>query len=207
VTAEPKEVVRRGYEAIGARYAEWAGTVASPLDRYLDDLDSRLSAGTEILDLGCGAGGPAARLARRHRLTCVDQSEVQLELAKSAVPHAAFLHSDMTALDLPAGSIGAVLALYSILHVPGEEQPALVRRIAGWLRPGGLFLATLGLHENPGFVDADWLGAPMFSSSLGAAAYLALVADAGLELVTANVETQDEHGATVAFLWVLARKL
>ncbi len=81
-----------------------------------------------------------------------------------------------------------------------------MRRIAGWLRPGGLFLATLGLSASPGFVDDDWLGAPMFSSSLGAAAYLELIAGVGLELVTANVETQDEHGATVAFLWVLARK-
>ena len=46
----------------------------------------------------------------------------------------------------------------------------------------------------------------MYSSSLGAPAYLDLIAATGLELLAANVETQDEHAVTVGFLWVLARR-
>jgi hypothetical protein len=46
----------------------------------------------------------------------------------------------------------------------------------------------------------------MYSSSLGAGAYLELVAEAGLEVLAANAEPQEEHGRVVAFLWVLARR-
>jgi cyclopropane fatty-acyl-phospholipid synthase-like methyltransferase len=70
----------------------------------------------------------------------------------------------MTALRLPAGSVGAVTAFYSVGHVPEQEHAALFGRIAAWLRPGGLFLAGLACGDTDG-VDGDWLGAPMFFSS------------------------------------------
>src|SRR5207248_7752417 len=116
---------------------------------------------------GCGPGVPAARLARRHRLTCVDGSAAQLELARAAVPVAAFVHADMTALELSPASFDAAIALFSIPHVPRDEQLPLLRQIRGWLRPGGLFLATLAVSETAGVLDPDWLGVPMYASSLG----------------------------------------
>jgi SAM-dependent methyltransferase len=122
------------------------------------------------------------------------------------VPEATFVHADMTQLELPAAAFDAVVALFSILHVPRDEQPELVERIAGWLRPGGLFLATLGVFEHPGVVDPDWLGAAMYSSSLGQERYLELLPELGLEPEYAAIEPQLEHGQNVAFLWVLARR-
>ena len=203
---EAQDIVRDGYDSIGPGYRDWAATFESRAPRYLAELDSRVSDGARVLDLGCGPGVPAARLARRHRLTCVDLSEAQLELAREAVPAATFLHADMAALDLPPASFDAVVALFSILHLAGRDQPPLLKRIAGWLAPGGIFLATLGVRENTGVLDLDWLGAPMYSSSLGTARYLELLGEVGLEVLEANEETQDEHGLSVAFLWVLARK-
>jgi ubiquinone/menaquinone biosynthesis C-methylase UbiE len=206
VNEEARALVRRGYDAIGARYRDWAATVASPVDRYLDRLDAALPDGAQVLDLGCGAGVPAARLARRHRLTCVDGSAAQLELARAAVPLAAFVHADMTALELPPASFDAAIALFSIPHVPRDEQPALLRQITGWLRAGGLFLATLGVSETAGVLDPDWLGVPMYASSLGQERYLELLPEVGLEPEYAAIEPQLEHGRTVGFLWVLARR-
>jgi SAM-dependent methyltransferase len=206
VSDEARALVRRGYDAIGERYREWAATVESPTAPYLDRLDAELADGAAILDLGCGPGAPAARLARRHRLTCVDASAAQLELARRHVPKATFVHADMTELDLPPASFDAVVALFSLLHVPRDEQPAVLERIAGWLRPGGLFLATLGVAEHAGVVDPDWLGAPMYSSSLGQERYLELLPELGLVPEYAAIEPQVEHGLTVAFLWVLARR-
>jgi SAM-dependent methyltransferase len=203
---EAQDIVRRGYDAIGERYREWARTFVSPAGRYLAELEARLPDDARVLDLGCGPGIPAAELGVRHRLTCVDLSEVQLELARQAAPGATFLHADMAELDLPPASFDAVVALFSILHLAGRDQPPLLERIGRWLAPNGLFLASLGVRENTGVLDLDWLGAPMYSSSLGTERYLELLAAARLEVLEANVETQIEHGPTVAFLWVLARK-
>jgi len=66
----------------------------------------------------------------------------QLVLAREHAPGATLIHASMTEIDFPPESFDVVVALYSIIHVPREEQPALVRRIREWLRPGDLSLAT-----------------------------------------------------------------
>jgi SAM-dependent methyltransferase len=112
----------------------------------------------------------------------------------------------MTALDLPRGHFAAVIAFYAILHVPRDEHQALLANIAGWLRPGGLFVATLSIGDDPGTVETDWLGVPMFFSGHDATTGKRLVADAGLEILNAEEMTEDEDGSPVTFLWVLAQK-
>ena len=206
MSGDAHELVRRGYDAIGARYRDWAATVESPVDRYLDRLDGALAPGSQVLDLGCGPGVPASRLARRHRLTCVDASAAQLELARAALPVAEFVHADMATVELEPASFDAAVALFSIQHLPREEHRVVLERVAGWLRPGGRFLATLGVAEHPGVLDPDWLGVPMYASSLGHERYLELLPELGLEPEYAAIEPQAEHGVTVAFLWVLARR-
>src|SRR5205085_11596163 len=85
----PEEVVRRGYDAIADRYAEWAASFESPAMRWVDALLERLPEGSEVLELGCGGGDPATRaLAARHRVLGVDISEQQLERARRLVPQA-----------------------------------------------------------------------------------------------------------------------
>jgi SAM-dependent methyltransferase len=204
---DPKEIVARGYDAIALRYAEWAGSVRSPTLEWLRDLDSRLRQGSDVLDLGCGRGVPATReLARRHRVTGVDLSAVQIELARHHVPEASFVHGDAVELDVAPASIDAVVALYLFGHIPLDEQPELIARCGSWLRPGGLFLATVGAGEAGEKVDSDWLGVPMFFASLESDRYLSLLRDAGLEPVRDEVVTQHEPGhGDVPFRWLLAQ--
>src|SRR5438477_12855121 len=145
VARDPKEIVARGYDAIALRYAEWAGRVASPMLGWLRDLDARLPDGADVLELGCGRGVPGTReLARRHRVTGVDISAVQIELARHHVPEASFVHSDALELDVAPGSLDAVVALYFFGHVPADEQRDLLHRVAAWPKEGGLLLATFG---------------------------------------------------------------
>jgi SAM-dependent methyltransferase len=207
VAREPKEIVARGYDAIALRYAEWAGKVESPVMGWVRDLDAKLDDGADVLELGCGRGVPATReLARRHRVTGVDISAVQIELARHHVPEASFIQGDATELEVAPASVDAVVALFVFGHVPVDEQPGLIARIGLWLRDGGLFLGTFGAGEAGEEVDADWLGAPMFFASLGGEAYLRLLRDAGLEPVRDEVLVQHEpeHG-DVSFRWILAR--
>jgi len=207
VAREPKEIVARGYDAIALRYAEWAGQVDSPVMGWVRDLDARLEDRADVLELGCGRGVPATRaLARRHRVTGVDISAVQIELARHHVPEASFIHGDAMELEIAPASVDAVVALFVFGHVPVLEQPGLIARIGLWLRYGGFFLGTFGAGEAGEEVDADWLGAPMFFASLGAEAYLPRLCDAGLEPVRDEVIVQHEpeHG-DVSFRWILAR--
>jgi SAM-dependent methyltransferase len=207
VARNPKEIVARGYDAIALRYAEWAGQIDSPALEWLRDLDARLPDGADVLELGCGRGVPGTReLARRHQVTGVDISAVQIELARHHVPEASFVHADALELEIAAGSLGAVVALSFFGHVPVDEQRELIGRIAHWLDDGGLLLANFGAGEPGEEVDDDWLGAPMFFASLGGESYPPLLREAGLEPLRDEVVVQREPGhGDVAFRWVLAR--
>ena len=207
VARAPKEIVARGYDAIALRYAEWAGKVASPVMDWVRDLDARLDDGADVLELGCGRGVPVTReLARRHRVTGVDISAVQIELARHHVPEAGFVHGDALELEVAPASFDAVAALFVFGHVPIEEQSGLIARIGRWLREGGFFLGTFAVGDAGEEISVDWLGAPMFFASLGGEAYPPLLRDAGLEPVRDEVVVQHEPGhGEISFRWILAR--
>ncbi len=202
-------MVERGYDHIAERFAEWASGIRSDERAHgVSVLLERLPVGAQVLELGCGAGIPTTQqLAQRFAVTGVDISARQLELARQNVPNARFIHADMTQLEFPEGTFDAVAALYSIIHVPRAEHPKLIRAIARWLRPGGLFLAALGARATEAGVEDDWLGAPMYWSHFDSATNLLLIEQAGLRIVRAREETLDEDGVPVTFLWVMAEKL
>jgi len=109
---------------------------------------------------------------------------VQVERAKRLVPKATFIRGDMAAVNFRPASFIAVVAFYAIIHVPLPEQPALFRRIAGWLRPGGVFMGIVGKTPWTG-VEEDWLGVKggtMYWSHEGEDAYLRWLAEAGLSV-------------------------
>jgi SAM-dependent methyltransferase len=204
---DPKQIVRSGYDRIAQRISEWE-VPGVPRRRLVTQLLDLLPAsGADVLELGCGEGLPVARmLAERHSYTGVDISAVQVERARRNVPAARFVEADYTRLELPPESFDAVVAILTITHVPREEHAGLLRAIFGWLRPGGYFLASFGVGDEPGDVDGDWLGAPMFFSHFDAETNRALLRDAGFELLVDEVVAQDEGEHGIArFLWVLAQ--
>jgi SAM-dependent methyltransferase len=159
-----RDIVRRGYDAISYAYRTDAGETDRDPTVLLGPLLERLPVGARVLDLGCGCGVPFTRLlAERFHVTGVDLSPVQLDRACRLVSGAAFVCADMTAVAFPAGAFDGVAALYSLIHVPLEEQPALLARIRGWLAPGGVLAAVVGKGAWTGTED-DWLGAPMYWS-------------------------------------------
>ena len=207
MSGDEKEIVRVGYDAIAERYLAWSEDVVNdPRARFTDELVRRLPDGARVLDLGCGAGIPSTRLlAERFEVVGVDASEVQLQLARTNVPKATFVHGDFSDVAFPDESFDGITAFYSISHVPRDEHARLFGRVAGWLKPGGLFLATLGADESAGWTG-EWLGVPMFFSSHDADENRRLLRGAGLSLVLDEVVSVREPEREVAFLWVLARK-
>lgn len=205
---DPKSIVADGYDTIADRYADWSAGFESPVLRWVGALLELLEDGSQILELGCGGGGPATQaLAGRHRVTGVDLSSVQLERARRAVPNARFVRGDAATIELAPASFDGVVSLFMFGHVPRGEQAELLKRIAGWLRLGGHVLLTLGVGETLDEVEDDWLGAPMFFASFDADTNRAMLDAAGLEVVRDRIVPIDEPGhGPVSFQWVLARK-
>lgn len=194
VVDDPKGIVRRGYDLVSRAYrADDAGD--GEYGPWMDLLESRVREGGAVLDLGCGCGVPVARrLAQRYAVTGVDLSPVQVERARGLVPNATFICADMSSIVFPEASFDAIVCLYALIHLPVAEQPALIRAVHRWLRPGGLFLATVG-HQAWTGLEKDWLGVKggdMWWSHADAATYRRWLADVGL---TIEQETFVPEGA------------
>ena len=102
----------------------------------------------------------------------------------------------MTALDLPAASLDAVVA-FVLADARARGRPAgPPRAIHRWLRPGGVLVATMGAQDAPDDVEDDWLGAPMFFSHYGAKQNRALVRAAGFEIEMASSRRSPRTGTT-----------
>lgn len=206
---DPKHIVANGYDVVASRYTELA--VHEPhqvRQHYVRMLIEALPKGASLLELGCGSGVPATKaLAEHFQVTGVDISAHQIERARANVPGAVFLCEDMAALDFPPGIFDAVTAFYSIIHLPRAEHSIVFRNIAAWLKPGGLFIASMGVTSLNEYVDSDWLGAPMYWSHFDSATSQALVSGAGLEVAEANeITTDSPDGGTETSLWIVARK-
>ncbi len=193
---EPVDIVRSGYDAASYLYRadadfpdEYRSWVAALLER--------LSAGSRVLDLGCGCGIPVARMVSEagHQVTGVDLSDAQIERARHLVPAATFIRAEMTALDLPAGSFDAVVCLYSIIHVPVERQLGLLTRVGTWLVPGGTLVLTAGWEAWTGSEEC-WLGgsASMWWSHADVDTYRAWLAQAGLHVQTLDHVPEGDSG-------------
>lgn len=96
-----------------------------------------------VLDVGCGAGTLARRLAATvPHVEGIDRSAEMIGAARSAAPsHVSLRVADALTVDLPAASYDAVLSVAVLHHLPLDEA---LPRMAGWLRPGGV-LAALAL--------------------------------------------------------------
>jgi 2-polyprenyl-3-methyl-5-hydroxy-6-metoxy-1,4-benzoquinol methylase len=205
-----RALVERGYDRVAERYLATKDPQDPLALSALQEMSRDLPPGGAVLDLGCGAGVPATLwLARRgFAVTGVDFSGRQLDLARKLVPSAAFRKADMTDLELDPGAFDAVVAFHSIIHVPREEHPALLQKIHRWLKPGGLFLATLTVTDYDG-EDGDWegWGAAMRWSHYDAGTNATMLREAGFGLLHAEPRTGGGTGAEEeTWLWVLARR-
>jgi SAM-dependent methyltransferase len=164
MTRDPKHVVKQGYDRIAERHAQWAaGVRTEERERYLSAFCTSVPEGARVLELGCGASSRVTRqLASRFRLVAVDISARSVEKAQQEIPQAEFLIADMTEVDFPPATFAGVAAFYSIIHVPRKGHGSLLTRIGHWLRPGGVFVGSLGVSDAAEAYDEDWLGTRMF---------------------------------------------
>jgi hypothetical protein len=110
----------------------------------------------------------------------------------------------MTKVEFVPDRFSAVIAFYSIIHVPVEEQPELFGKIRGWLQPGGYFMATVG-HTAWTGTQRDWLvpGATMFWSHTDVATYHQWLQASGFSVLWSRFIPEGDGGHTL----ILARSM
>ncbi|MFR0357845.1 class I SAM-dependent methyltransferase [Streptomyces sediminimaris] len=137
---------RVSYDAIAKPYSEqFADHLGDqPLDLALVTAFAELvrTRGTApVADVGSGPGYVTARLdALGVPAFGVDVSPAMVALARQAHPGLRFHVGSMTSLDLPDETLGGVLALYSIIHIPDDHLPAVFAEFHRVLVPGGQVL-------------------------------------------------------------------
>jgi SAM-dependent methyltransferase len=198
---DPKEIVRRGYDAVSVSYdREYGG--ATKYQDWLRQLREAIPADGAVLDLGCGSGLPVALnlAAAGFAVTGVDISDVQVSRARELVPQAEFIRADVSTVEFGPESFDAVVSFYALIHIPVDEQLPLLAKVATWLRPGGLFVATTG-HVAWTGREENWLGqsAEMWWSHADAATYRDWIRGCGL--VIEREEFVPEGNAGHAFFW------
>jgi SAM-dependent methyltransferase len=198
------------YDALAHRYDDWSAAVVPDVRAaWARKIDAFLTGGERVVELGCGTGVPVGKLVcATYDYTGIDSSTGMLAKGHVALPGVIFMRADMHEVQFSPGSLGAVMAFYSIGHTPRERHATLFASIASWLRPGGVFIGNLHSHDDADDYEPDWLGAgPMRWSGFDMATNVALLADAGLQVVESVVIEQTEpEGTKIHPLWVVARR-
>jgi SAM-dependent methyltransferase len=147
---------RSSYDAIARPYTEQFADWLSdrPLDLALVAAFAELvrAAGTApVADVGSGPGHVTARLdALGVPAFGVDVSPGMVALARQAHPGLRFHVGSMTSLDLPDETLGGVLALYSIIHVPDDHLQTVFDEFRRVLVPGGHVLLCFQSGDGDG---------------------------------------------------------
>jgi ubiquinone/menaquinone biosynthesis C-methylase UbiE len=139
-----------GFEAIpgiAARFYAWATekrAIVRDLFSAVEEEAASLACAPAVLDLGCGPGALALRLARRspdRTVTGVDLSPAMVRMARAravwegSAERVRFTEGNAAALPFDDGSFDLVVSTLSLHH--WRDRTAALREIRRVLKPGG----------------------------------------------------------------------
>ena len=133
------------WDRIAAKYAADPIADMAGYETTLQRVQDLLHKDHDALEIGCGTGSTALRLAPHvHSLLATDVSPAmiaiaQQRLASQPTPQLAFAVADAEATAFGHHTYDAVLA-FNVLHLTCDLEDALARAVQA-LRPGGLFIS------------------------------------------------------------------
>ena len=139
----PRTDIAAAYDARAEEYINLLGSVEqmAQVDRATI-LGWRDSVAGRILDAGCGPGHWTEVLCDggRRDVVALDASPAFLASARGRFARPGFVVGDLSALPFATGSMGGVLAWFSVIHTDPVDLEAQLREIARLLAPGGSLL-------------------------------------------------------------------
>jgi SAM-dependent methyltransferase len=194
------------HRAVYDRSAEdwdWQRAAAFVERPWIDSILTNLAPGSRVLDLGCGSGRPIAEafLKAGHAVTGLDLSPRMLRLARSRFPQGTWVEGDMRDLAFPL-QFQAIVAWDSFFHLAGDDQRALIPRLAQHLSREGWLLLTTGPKAGAAWGRVS--GGAVWHDSLHPAEYRDHFTAAGLSLHRQVSEDPHTTGHTVWLLRMVA---
>lgn len=124
-------------------YDEWLLNILNIFKEYKIDKNA------QVLDLGCGTGKMARKLAREgYQVTAVDNSMDMLEIAASEEDdHILYVLQDMVSLELPQ-QVDAAVSICDCMNYILEEEDLkeAFRRVREFLKEDGVFVFDMNSH-------------------------------------------------------------
>lgn len=138
-------------------YDLYVGDWPGEIDFYLDHAQQAHAQGTAVLEVACGTGRIAIRLAEAGiAVTGLDHSPEYLAIARSKSadrPNIQWVQADMRAFDLETQFGLAIIPGHAFQNIhTADDQVAALSCIRRHLLPGG----TLIVHHD--HAEVDWLG-------------------------------------------------
>ncbi|MEV4624399.1 class I SAM-dependent methyltransferase [Asanoa sp. NPDC049573] len=158
---------RTSYDTVAADYADQVRTLlaSSPYERAMLALfaEQVLAAGAgPVADVGCGPGRITAHLRTLDvDAFGIDLSPGMISVARRDHPGVRFEVGSMTDLTLPAGSLGGLVAWYSLIHVPDDEIPLVLAHFHRALRPGAPLMLSFHVGDGTRLKTEGYGGHPM----------------------------------------------
>lgn len=142
-----------------------------------------------VLDAGCGPGHWTDFLARQGSdVSGIDLVPGFIDGARARFPGSAFRVGSLRALDEADGSLGGILAWYSLIHVPPAEVPQVLSGFARSLAARGSLL--IGFFAGDPAEPFDHAVTTAYFWSVEA--MTGLLDDAGFDVI--DVETRQDPG-------------
>ncbi len=200
--------LQRLYAKIAEPYAELYCDDMS--DSWLvEKLLATCASNARVLDIGCGPGTftPAIMNVGAEYIG-IDFSSRMLDIARHRISNATFHQMDMRSLDFEDNTFDAVIAAYSLIHIPDVELPDTLKEISRVMKPGGhlLVIGQIGLRDH---LEDDPLapGERVFVNFFTADRLRAHVEFADLRVVELGSKaSEDPQSMSEGIVWVLSRK-